>query len=288
MKRLAGVVAAIIVMGIALPARATFHIMVIQQLFAGFADAPAQYVVLELQAPLQTAVYGQPVLANDAAGEPLDPFGVFCSVPRQQCILPGVSPACSAGDCPQPFNAEGSRILVATRWAQDLFCVTADLPASGRLPFPDGRVCFGDCDTHPDCPSGPVDCLAYGAFTGDNGIFGGPAPSPMLGEALTGSPDRRNQFNGGQMLDNSIGFTIDIPAPRNFHGDEGRLDGLPGDPRGTGVLDAAGVEAEVRTLFEADHRCELAAARRGADANLDTQVNAADLVRTIQIVSPQG
>jgi hypothetical protein len=274
------------IFGAVVPASATFHIIVIDQMFPGFAQAPgAQYVVLRMEDPLQIAVYGQPVPSFDAIGNPRAPFATFCSS-RSACSLPNASPACTAGDCPNAFDANNSRVFVATRWAQDLFCVTADLLATGSLSYPDGRVCWGDCSLRTDCGDGPVDCLAYGSYTGDNGVFGTPAASPMLGQALVASPDRKNQFLlGGNLLDDSKGFSIGTPAPQNYHGDVGGLDGLAGDSVGSGRLDAGDVDAEVSVLFEADRRCTLPAARRGADANLDTHVNAADVVATIQIVS---
>jgi hypothetical protein len=275
----------------ALPALATYHIMVIDQVFPGIEQAPhAQYVMLRTQAPLQTAVFGQPLPVSDAGGNPLGTFATFCTTPKQSCVLPAVSPACSAGDCPQPFDANNRHILVATPWAQDLFCVTADLVATGVLPFPNGRVCWGECSVQPEpptCTSGPVDCVAYGAFTGNNAPFGSPAMAPMLGEALTADPNRMNQFlaQNDPLLDNSVGFSVGAPAPENFHGDRGAIDGLAGDADGTGSVDASDIDATLDALFETDSRCDLAIARRGADANLDTRVNAADIVAAIRIVA---
>jgi hypothetical protein len=276
----------------ALPAFATFHIIVIDQVFLGLEQAPhAQYVMLRTQAPLQTAVFGQPFPVFDAAGNSLGTFGTFCSaVPLSMCSLPAVSPACAAGGCPSPFEAADRPILAATRWAQELFCVTADLPATGVLAYPNGRVCWGDCSLRGDCASGPVDCVAYGNFTGDNAPFGAPAMTPMLGEALVADPDRPNRFltPNDPLLDNSLGFTAGAPAPENFHGDSGAIDGVAGDPQGTGVLGADDLDAELAVLFETDRRCSLPAARRGADANFDTRVNAADVIATIRIVTTAG
>jgi hypothetical protein len=269
-------------------AHATFHIMVIDQMFPGVPEAPdAQYVMLRTESVLQTFVHEQPVPIFDALGMPLDSFATFCSQ-SGSCDLPRVSPACTMGGCPQGTDpaSNGANILIATPWAQELFCVTADLLATATLPYPDGRVCWGDCSLEPViCSSGPVDCVAYGQFAGDNGIFGQPAASPMLGEALVGSPERQSQFNGGNLLDNSIGFTVGEPTPRNYHGNTGALDGVAGDPEGTGVVSVDDVQAEVHVLFEAGKRCDLPAARRGADANFDTRINAADLIATIKIVT---
>ena len=272
------------------PAHATFHIIVVDQVFPGIEQAPhAQYVMLRTQAPVQTAVYGQPLPVFDAAGNPLGTFGTFCATPRQSCILPAVSPACSAGDCPQPFDSNGRHILAATAWAEELFCITADLVATGVLPYPNGRVCWGDCDLRTDCGSGPVDCVAYGSYTGDNAPFGSPAMSPMLGEALVANPARQNQFllapPNNPLLDSSMGFSAGAPTPENFHGDHGAIDGVAGDPEGTGMLDVGDIAAEVAVLFETNRRCSLPATRRGADANFDTRVSAADVIATIRIVA---
>jgi hypothetical protein len=277
----------------AIPARATFHIVVVDQVFPGVELAPqAQYVMLRTQAVLQTAVYGQPLPVFDAIGTPLETFGTFCATPIQSCVLPAVSPACSAGGCPAPFDSSGGHILVATPWAEELFCVTADLVATGVLPFPNGRVCWGDCDLRPDCGSGPVDCVAYGRYSGDNAPFGSPATSPMLGEALVADPARQNQFllapANNPLLDDSKGFSVGAPTPENFHGDHGAIEGVAGDPEGTGMLDVSGVAAAVTVVFETNRRCSLPAARRGADANFDTRVSAADVTATVRIVTSAG
>lgn len=268
-------------------AQATFHIIVIDQAFFGFAQAPqAQYVMLRMEAALQTNVHGQPLPTEDGTGNARPPFAAFCAG-ASECNLPRVSPACSAGDCPLPLQANGSRVLVATAPARDLFCITPDLLATGTLPFPNGRVCWA-ADCRPFCSTpGPVDCLAYGDFpASQNDIFGMPAMTGGLGEALVGSPARQSQFNGGNLLDDSAGFAVGAPSPQNFHGDVGEA-GLAGDPEGTGTFGPSNLVSEVAALFQFDQRCApgLAPNRRGADANLDSHLTAADLVATIQIVS---
>ncbi len=280
--------AASAVLGFVRPACATFHVIVIDQAFFGYPQAPdAQYVMLRMEAAAQTNVHAQPLPVDDASGNPLAPFGTFCAT-QSHCNLPGVSPACAAGGCPTPLTASGAHVFVATPRAQDLFCITADLVATATLPFPDGRVCWAaDCDGFCTTTHGPVDCLAYGAFPAvDNGIFGNPAVTPVLGEALVGSPQRQTQFNGGNLIDNATGFSLGAPTPENFHGDVGNA-GLAGDPGGTGMIAPGNVDQQVSVTFDTDRRCdpELAPERRGADANLDTRVSAADLVATIQIVT---
>lgn len=311
----------------AMPAAATYHIVVIQQVFGGYEQAPgAQYVVLRLQADLQTFVRGQALPTFDAAGDSNGDFAAFCDM-RTGCDLPATSPACAQGGCPSPFTGNDSSVLVATEWARDLFCVTPDLLATGQLPYPDGRVCFGDvgpfagsCDS-----TGPVDCVAYGEFAGDNGIFGSPSAPLTLGLVLAGEPSRPGQCNvaglnatgvclGGtrangpcsgleeecpsgecracpdedcsSLLSSAAGFSQAIPpAPRNFHGDVGQLDGTIGDADGDSLLTLADVDQEREAIFEAGMRCNVEPARRGADTNLDAWINAADLVAVIQLVA---
>ncbi len=192
---LGGVVFSALVLA-ALPARATFHIMVIDEVFPGFEQAPdAQFVVLRMEAGAQVAVHGQPITTFDASGNSLPPFAQFCSTPASACSLPKVSPACAANDCTSPLEANDHRVLIATARARDLFCVTPDLLATGSIPVPDGRVCFGDVGTFaPSCvASGPVDCVAYGDFAGNNGIFGTPAAALSPGVDLEGVGARTAQ-----------------------------------------------------------------------------------------------
>ena len=54
------------------------------------------------------------------------------------------------------------------------------------------------------------------------------------------------------------------------------------------MLDVDDIAAEVAVLFETNWRCSLPATRRGADANFDTRVSAADVIATIRIVAAAG
>ena len=324
MKRALAAVVALTVGSLlaASPASATFHIMVIDQVFFGFPEAPAaQYVMLRPEAAAQVFVAGQVIDTFDASGGPLSPFATFCA----GCSLPAGSLACMHGGCPLATQSNDKRILVATALARDLFCITPDLLATGSLPFPDGRVCFGD-DTffESSCLApGPVDCVAYGGVTGDNGIFGTAAVSPALGQALSGDPARQAQCNlrtdksavcvGGSqanascpqslicpagtcmtcpdnscrnLLDGAAGFSSTPPTPQNFHGDKGGLDGLLGDADGTFTVGTGDIDAAIGVLFESGtiRRCGLPGSIRGADANLDTRLSAADITATVRIV----
>jgi hypothetical protein len=309
------------------PAAATYHIMVIQEVFGGFEQAPgAQYVVLRTQANLQTLVHGQTLPTFDAAGNPAGDFAAFCpTLAGSQCDLPNVSPACAGGGCPSFLEGNDSFIAVATPWARDLFCVTPDLLATGSLPYPGGRVCFGNVRLFAgSClATGAVDCVAYGDFTGDNGIFGDPAPPLVHGLTLASDHTRPSQCNGtgldatalcvggananapcadddncpggtcracpspacGAQLTNAGFVYATPPGLANFHGDRGGLTGVSGDSTGDGLLGVEDIEGAASLIFAAGQRCSAEPQQRGADVNLDTRISAADIVATVQVVA---
>jgi len=94
----------------------------------------------------------------------------------------------------------------------------------------------------------------------------------------------------GVGVDVAVGFGVGKPKPQNYHGDIGNA-GVPGDSQGSGLFDADEVAGVVEVMFEfADQRCApmLEPSRRGADANLDTVITAADIVATIKLVAAAG
>jgi hypothetical protein len=92
--------------------------------------------------------------------------------------------------------------------------MTFDEVVTGRLIQPDGRVCFALFGP----PTAPVDCVAYGNYTGDNGTHGSPAAAPVLGMALV----RQSRTNN-----NSADFVLGQPNPENNDGDMGTLGECP-------------------------------------------------------------
>src|SRR5207237_5213591 len=71
-----------------------------------------------------------------------------------------------------------SRILIATSALASLSGVMPDfvLPP-GMLAAKAGRVCyFVNAPQQEGQQTGVIDCVAYGAFAGDNGSFGSPTP----------------------------------------------------------------------------------------------------------------
>jgi hypothetical protein len=235
---------------LARPAWAPFHLMVIDQLFFGLAGLPgAHYVQLRTLAIGQVSVQGQSFQLQNADGSSAPSFGAF----DFSIDLPN-------------FDADVP-VLAGTREARDLFCVALDQVVTGRLPFPSGRVCF----------AGAVDCVAYGDFAGSTGGRGEPAVGAERGRALR----RVDQTNV-----NLADFQLGEAEPENNRGEVGAIQGMVGDSDASGQVDSADIAAEVELLFEAGMRCEVEDPdRRGADANLDTRIGAADVTQTIRAMS---
>jgi hypothetical protein len=190
MRRLQRALSAAVVAGIVLhaaPVLAPIHVLVIEQIFFGTDEAPnAQYVVLRTLAPFQVFVDNQKISNQDATGAAAGEFGEFEALT-------------------EPDIASGVAIIMGTAEAEDLFGITMDHVTSGQLVFPDGRICFGDF-------GGPVDCVAYGAFTGANPGAGAPAPAPVRGMALVRVSMTNNDAND---------FQLGAPCPQNNDGERG-------------------------------------------------------------------
>jgi hypothetical protein len=110
---------------------------------------------------------------------------------------------------------EGAKILIASTKARDLANLQPDflLPA-GFLRPKNGRVCYAV-----DGGNGlaAIDCVAYGAFTGENGTFGPPTPRTPDNRALQRSAlSGRNRADWTSVLDpvleNNVGGTGMLPA----------------------------------------------------------------------------
>jgi hypothetical protein len=249
-KRLrVGVLAAFALLGLVRPAWAPFHVLVIEQIGFGPASVPdAQYVQLRTLAAGQVFVGNQSFPVQNADGASAGSFGRFDRFIALQ------------------NGEEGVAILAGTAAARDVFCIAFDQIVDGRLPFPDGRVCFGNFAGQ------PVDCVAYGNYTGDALPH---APATARGMALVRVSETNNNADDFVLLD---------PTPENNAGELGRIEGVAGDADGSGFVEENDIGETAAVLFAHGSRCELDPETRGADANVDTRVNAADLVATIGIV----
>lgn len=150
---------------LAVPAFATNHLMVIQEVFVGppddqpsngvdkfaTADARAQYVMLRMTSQAQTLVTNTFVRVEDATGNILGKFGTFTATAAS-----GGTAGCSYPNCPA--------LLIGTQAADDLFPCTFDKVVNGQagrvaLPAAGGRACFLNGATS------VVDCVAWGNFS---------------------------------------------------------------------------------------------------------------------------
>ena len=187
------------------PAFATFHLMVVQEVFPGTASAPpAQYVLLRMTGSGQNFLSGTFIDVQDANGVVLGRFGTFDHNVANAGTLGCVYPNCPA-------------IVIGTSAAQTLlgfsFDQIVDLQAGHvALSLPGGRLCFRSST------GSAIDCVAWGNYTGVNTIptptingcdanFGAPAAALALDHALT-----RITFNCASK-ENSTDFGVRFPHP---------------------------------------------------------------------------
>lgn len=220
------------------PARTAFHLVVIDEVFFGTADCPdAQYVELRMIAFGQVFVSGQRVTTQAADGTAAADFGRFMTT-----LSNGQS---------------GAKMILGTAEAAGLFGMTFDGVVSGRLVQPDGRLCFA---------TGPVDCIAYGNFTGNNSGYGSPAAAPVPGMALL----RRSETD-----DNAADFVLGAPNPENNAGVVGTLGQCPGaDPTATATIPAPTPTSTVEACT--------------GDCNRDLTVTVDEVIRGVNLALGTG
>lgn len=185
-------------------ADAAFHINLIAEIYPGsYANPDAQYVMLQAAAAFENVLSTHPIITFNPDGTRGPDFGVF-----------SVNPANAAN---------GAHYLMATSQALSFFGFSrTDATATGRLPFPSGRVCFAP---YAFGTGGYVDCVAYGAYTGVNTGYGTPfAAGLQRQKALV-----RIVFNT-LTRNNSTDFALGAPNPINSFGDtspDADKDGVP-------------------------------------------------------------
>jgi hypothetical protein len=188
-SRAAAIALALAAIGWSTPAWAPFHLVVIEEVFFGTAECPnAQYVRLRTLAAGQVLVTNQTVQTQNADGSTAPLFGKFSRNMTN--------------------GAAGVAMLIGTAQAAELFGIAMDQVADGQLVIGDGRVCFGSFGGQ------PVDCVAYGAYTGSNGSHGQPAARPQADQSLLRVDDTGN---------NAMDFQSAAPAPVNNLGATGTL-----------------------------------------------------------------
>jgi len=200
------------------PAQAAFHLMLVVEVFPGYASNPnAQYVELQMYFPGQNFVAGHSVQVFDAAGGLLGTFTFPGSVPN---------------------GADQASILIATAEAQTLFGVTADLVMTPLIDPSGGKVCF-------DGPL-PPDCVAWGSYSGSStgvgspfspaGLTPGQAAQRSLDEGTPGVLDASDDTN-----DSAADFVAASPTPRNNANATGSVAGYASTPSPPGPIDLGAI-----------------------------------------------
>ena len=193
------------------PARAAFHLVMVTEVFPGYASAPnAQYVELQMYAPGQNFVLGHSVQVFDATGGLVGTFTFAANLPN---------------------GANQASLLIATTEAQALFGVAADLTMTPVIAPAGGKVCF----------TGSSDCVSWGAYAGSTVGVGNPfRPAGLtLGESAQrrldrGSPgilDLSDDTN-----DSATDFVAAPPTPRNNANATGATAGYGSTPAPPGPI----------------------------------------------------
>ena len=141
------------------PARASFHVMQITEVFTGVGGAPnAQYVELTTLDDGQHEVGETEVRLYDATGT-------------------RVATAAFSGDVPDAQPPQ-SKILVGTAEAEAFFGVTMDATFTADPSIDTGgKACF--LLPRSDYPTYVVDCVAWGSYTGRSAGVGGETGYPI-------------------------------------------------------------------------------------------------------------
>jgi hypothetical protein len=170
-------------------AKRNFHLMVIDEVYAGTAEDPTrQFIELRTLSANQTQLTGHSVTVYDPNGQNPVSFTFTGPVPNA--------------------SAQGARILLATSSAEIWFQLSADLVMpSSPISGDGGKICFET-----------VDCVSWGTYAGSNADSGDPV-NPGSGILSDKSIDRT------QDTDNSASdFVTTDPTPKNSFGQ----DGVPG------------------------------------------------------------
>jgi hypothetical protein len=200
--RRAGVVALLtaVVAGAALwptAARATFHFIMITEVFAGTAEQPdAHFVELQMYSGGQNQVATHSVVVYDAAGTQQGTFTFTGNVPN---------------------GADQAYILLATPQAETALGVEADLEMTPVVDAAGGKVCWE--------PALMIDCVSWGSYSAGGTDQGGNATGTPFNQATgllpgqsmsrkTAGGARPNKLDeGDDTNDSAADFEAAAPTP---------------------------------------------------------------------------
>lgn len=185
------------------PAHASFHLMMIREVFAGSAVQPnAHFVELQMYSGGQNFVGGKQVKIFDAAGN-----------------VVGTSTFSGSAS----NGANQASILVGTAEVQAAFGVAPDLTmATAIIPAGGGKACFfdpGDAYT----TAKDIDCVSWGTYSGpDTGTgtpYSGAIPSGMsIERKISGGNPAVLDFPGDDTDNSSADFQSAPPSPQKNSG----------------------------------------------------------------------
>lgn len=181
------------------PAHATYHLMMIREVFAGSAAQPnAHFVELQMYASGQNLVGGKQVKIFNAAGGEVGTFAFPSSV---------------------PIGTNQASILVGTAEVQTAFGVTPDLTMTPIIDSAGGKACFFDpADPYnPGSGLGNIDCVSWGTFApgGDTGTPAPTIPQGMSIERKISGGASSATLDAGDDTNNSFAdFQVAAPSPQ--------------------------------------------------------------------------
>ncbi len=200
------------------PARADFHLVVIEELHAGSGgNANVQFIEIDMRFD-----HGQNCQGTGDDIRPADKFSPCDSVGFGARLLFFDAAGNQTAEFHFPENARQGEIdrsiLIGTREFADLETTPEpDFIMPAHVVPVSGKVCYKDRGHRFYFTN---QCLSYGAFSGDTEGFGPPAPAlPATGSmSLKRAP--------GSSFKGNSDFALGIPAPRNNAGVEGTIPAL--------------------------------------------------------------
>ena len=205
-------VVAVAVLSASKTAEADFHLVQITQVMAGaFGNDDIEFVELRMTDPKP-----QHCQASGKTGAGLFGCDPLTTAPGARLVFfdaSGNQTGEFVFDDNTPIGGFGRSILVGTQEFADTFTIPPDHFMPANVVAGSGRVCYRNVVGAPDEVN---DCLAYGAFTGDNGLFGAPAEAlPISGTT--------SLLRVATTFINADDFTLGPAAPRNNKNEIGGL-----------------------------------------------------------------
>ncbi len=203
MFRSARLILVLAVLGLATPAFATFHLMSISELGAGFLGNPnVQFVELRLDGVGQTHLTGTRLTVFDKDGN----AAVLLVTPND--VANGTA---------------GRNVLYATAEFQSATGIVPDFVIPAGVVEPSGMVCWGAPDADPSNPPDPstwdfdkpenyVDCVAYGGYPYATRMQSGTPTSLLPGDGVKSLTRAKNTGAAGS---NDTDFVLAAATPCN-------------------------------------------------------------------------